>query len=154
MTEADAPRLRAFLRRYEGGSVIAMQRSDWSGLGVTSDQTVVIDLTQTPLKGVPSDASVVAAVARRYSAATGEVVIYRYDRKDEPTPINEDRYDVWLDLGSNTSYRNIVQAASTDDNENMRSYLDETVFLVKQEPGPEHWLPELPATVKVILRST
>ena len=96
----------------------------------------------------------VAAVARRHSEATGEVIIYRHDAKDEPTPINEDRYDVWLDLPSNTSYQNMVVAASTEDNENMRSYLSETVFLVKQKPGPEHWLPELPGTVKVIFRTT
>ena len=85
------------LSRYEGRSVIAMPRSDWSAFGARSSESVAVRLEATPLAGLTRDASVLAAVARRYSDATGEVVVYRDDPKDYPTPVNEDRYEVWLD---------------------------------------------------------
>lgn len=152
--DPDAPCLRAYLRNWRGQSILAMPRSDWSTLGAHSETTVAIDVQSTPLRGVASNASVVAAVARRFSNATGEITIYRYDERDQPTPINEDRYEVWLDLPSHTSFNDMIRAACTECNASLREYLKDTAFLVKRSPGPEHWLRELPATVQVVVRST
>jgi hypothetical protein len=48
----------------------------------------------------------------------------------------------------------MVNEASTSNDENMRGFLDAHVFMVKEPPGPDHWLSELPTTVKATLRST
>jgi hypothetical protein len=45
-----------------------------------------------------------------------------------------------------------VVSASTEDNLNLRDYLKHYVFLVKEDPGPDHWLSAVPPTVLTITR--
>jgi hypothetical protein len=119
-----APRFHAYFERLENRSILTMARTEW----------------------------VVACVAERYSTATAQVRLYRWDDADQPTPINEDRYTVWENLPSHVSYNQMVTAASTEDNENLRGYLRDTVFLVKENPGKDHWLGQLPAEVGALVQ--
>ena len=130
-----------------------MPRGEWDRLSLNSTGPVPIDITQTPLGSVSSDASVVAAVAYQYSSAWGDVAIYRHDEKDQPTPINVDHYAALLDIGSHPQLPSLIRDASTEDNENLRAYLADNVFLVKRNPGPDHWLPDLPASIKLVISS-
>ncbi len=111
-----------------------------------------VDVTKTPVAAVVRDAAVVAAMAEGRSTSGAEVMIYRWDEKDKPKPYNVDRYSVWENLAARPDLYQLINAASTQDNRNFRSYLEENVFLVKKDPGADHHLSELPA--HVIVRST
>ena len=133
-----------------------MSRVAWKELKLHEDKPVLIDVSQTPMSGVARDALVVAAVAQRASTATARISIYRYDPEDAPTPYNVDHYEVWEDLPSFHDYEEIVSAASTRDDDNLRGFMQGNVFIVKEKPGKDHWLsqPELPALIRTVVRST
>jgi len=46
----------------------------------------------------------------------------------------------------------MVNTASTEDNTNMRRFLADHVFMVKDPVGPDHWLAEVPAEVVAVVR--
>ena len=147
-----APRFRAYFEHAEGRPVLHMHREDWTALQV-GEQPRLINVEETPMAGVSSNASVVATYARQYSTATSQVALVRYDPKDSPEPYNVDNYMVWEDLPSHSSFTSMVQGASTEDNANLRSYLRENVFLVKLPPDPDsHHLGELPACAEVLFQ--
>ncbi len=123
-----------------------MSQTDWDALSLQMGGPVRLDVERTPLSGVASEASLVAAVAEQHSSASGE--------KDEPTPYNIDKYTVWVDLPSHQSFPQVVAAAATEDNENLRQFLRDNVFIVRQDPGQDHWLPEPPTSVQTVFRST
>jgi hypothetical protein len=131
-----------------------MLRQQWEELKACEDTPVVVDVEATPLAGVAHDALVVAAIATQQGPAKAGISIFRYDEKDQPTPINKDDYDVWTNLDAHPALRGMIAAASTSYDDNFRAFSAEHVFLVKCKPGREHWLPELPAHVKILLRST
>lgn len=129
-----------------------MSREDWEAYQVHEGERVPINVTRTPMAAVASDASVVAGIAQRFSDATAEITIYRWDEKDQPTPLDLDRYLVWEKLPSHHRYEAMVVSSSTEDNESLRSYLNENVFIVKAAPGDDHRLSELPASVVSVMR--
>ncbi len=150
---ADAPRLRAYLPHAEQKPVLFMPRQDWDTLGLELGKMVPVAIEKTPMAKVSSDASVLGVVAQRFSNATAEVLVYRDDPKDNPNRVNADVYLAWLDLPSHQSFNQIVQAASTQDNTNLRHFLNENVVLVKQDPDDRHRGPHLPPTVRMTLRA-
>ena len=152
---ADAPRFRFMWERIEDTSVLTMPRDDWNRVIGTQGVPVTFDVRSTPLAGITHQSSVVAALAHQFGGATARVSIFRYDPADVPTPINQDVYAVWTDLTGHPRYKDMITAASTEDNANFRAYCRENVFLVKQPPPEsEHWLPTLPGSVSAILKST
>ncbi len=153
-SKADAPRFRAYFEHLEGNTVLAMGRSEWEAFRVCENRPVRVDVEQTPLRGLMANTQVKATVAEKLSSATSRIAIYRYDTKDVPTPVNVDTYLVLEDLPSQADYQRIVNAASTEDNENFRRFLGEHVFLLKERPGKDHWLPEVPGSVMAVWRST
>lgn len=150
---ADAPRFRAYFEFAEGRPVVHMPRDDWNELNVSSSRTALIDIRSTPMASVASNASVVAAYGHRFSNATAEVGIVRLDLTDDPYVYNMDKYLAWLDLPSHRSFAEMVTAASTEDNDNLRQYLHENVLLVKQAPDGDHHRRELPETLRILLDS-
>ena len=113
-----------------------------------------IDLNATPMARVASEAEIIAATALKRSAVSSEIEIVRFDEKDYPTPYNIDRYTVYEDMPSHSSFKQIVAAASTSDNSNLRQFLAEHVLLVKQQPGPDHWSSEPPSSALTVFRAT
>ena len=151
--KADAPRLRGYLPKAEGRPVIVAPRREWESLGLGVGDDVLIDVGETSLGRVGSETSVLAAQAIQYSDASGQITIYRDDPKDAPNRVNVDNYDVWINLRSHQSFKDMVNASSTTVNENMNVFLDEHVFFVKRDPDDGHRLPELPFTLKGRLTS-
>ena len=149
-----APRFHAYFSHLEGHHVLLMSRPDWEQLGrmIRPGELVEIELSPTPIAAVVQDSRVVAAVAERQSDSEVAIEVYRDDPRDAPTPVNRDRYRLWERLPSHRDYQAIVNSASTEDNANMRGFLDDHVFLVKDEMIVEHWLRELPARVRAVLR--
>jgi hypothetical protein len=132
-----------------------MSRSEWDRLSQDTVGPVPIDINQTPLGGVSSNASVIASIAYQPpDSSVAEVTIYRHDSADGPTPVNVDRYSVLKDVASDPRLPTLISAASTQDNANLRRYLQDNVFLVKRNPGKDHWLTELPTTVAALYRSS
>jgi hypothetical protein len=57
-------------------------------------------------------------------------------------------------LGFSPSLRSLgemITAASTCYDENMQNYLQQHVHLVKEDRGPDHWLSELPASLRIVI---
>jgi hypothetical protein len=94
-----------------------------------------------------------ATTVEQFSTATGELTIYRDDPADAPTRVNQDRYLVWTDLPSHRSYEQIATGVGLDKDQAARGYLRDNVLIVKQDPGPEHWLSAVPSNVQVLLKS-
>ena len=65
--------------------------------------------------------------------------VYRYDPVDMPLPPHRD-------------FVAMVNAASTEDNVNMRGFLDDHVFFVKDVVRDGHHLADLPEHVKALVR--
>ena len=151
---ADAPRFRFWWERVEGTSILRMSREDWDDLVGLLGEPVAVDVRETPLAGVAQASSVVASVAHRFGPATARLSVFRYDQADEPTPINQDEYDVWTDLAAHPRLGEMVNAASTSLDPNFHSFCRENVFLVKREAGADHWLPTIPSSITVLLKKT
>jgi len=153
-TRAKAPRIQAFIKKTQGRSVIVMPRDDWDTLEAKGTNLVQIDIRETPMARVAEDSCVLAAVAQKYGPSDGRVSVYRYHEKD-PKPINVDHYSVWLDLVGHPQIQEMVQAASTSLDDNLRRFSKENVFLVLEHPGDDHWLGHLPSSVvSICIKST
>ena len=148
-----APRFHAWFERLEGRSVLLMLRGEWDRLKVHTFQPVRIAIAATPIARLAEQGSVAAVIAQRRSEYEVVVSVYRDDPKD-PSPINVDRYTVWERLPFDQDFQRMVSDASTSDNANLRGFMDDHVFMVKDPPGPDHWLSHLPASVVAVIRST
>lgn len=152
MSLRQAPRFLAHFTHVEGRQVMLMPRRDWERLNQLRESDVAeIDLSATPIARVARDSRIEAVVAVRGSDAEVVVEVYRNDPKDAPTPINVDRYRVWERLPPHRDYVEMVNSASTEHNPNMRGFLEDHVFLVKDVVTRGHWLPDLPQRVKAIV---
>jgi hypothetical protein len=128
-----------------------MNRADWEGLAIdlVHDTPVPLNeptLSQMPFLRVTTTTGFLGAVAKKTPEKV-EVSIYRRDPKDEPTPINVDRYIIWQRIPPHLDVSEMVQTAATGVNRNFIRYCEESVFIVKEKPGPGHWLPTLPPEV-------
>ncbi len=129
-----------------------MSRRDWEQLGQLREGDIAeIDLSTTPVAAVLQDDRVEAVVALRESSTKVVVEVYRKDPKDWPTPINVDRYHVWERLPRHRDYAEMVNFASTEDNRNMRGFLEDHVFLVKDLVTRGHWLHDPPPRIKAVV---
>ena len=126
-------------------------RGDWDAVGVNSTNVVQIDACRTPIARVTQDASRLAIVAHQLGLSDARVSVYRYDESDQPTPWNVDHYSVWLNINTHPEIHEMVNRASTSYDDNLVRYLGENVFWVKEEPGDDHWLPELPTSVLAVV---
>jgi hypothetical protein len=148
--EQRIPRFHAYFERKQGQAVMWMSRSTWEEYRATTTGYVAVDIDTTPMKKVAVDASVVAAVAFTHSRESGQLNLYRIDTKDHPLSINEDRYFAHLDIANHPSLPSWTAEASTSLNENLTGFLESHVAFVKMNPGPDHHLPDVPATVKAV----
>jgi hypothetical protein len=111
------------------------------------DEPIEFDIREMPIGGVAAVSSVVASVAHQFGPATARVSVFRHDHADPPTSINQEEYEVWVDLAAHPRLPDMIIAAWTSDNDNFRSYCRENVFFVKQPHEPDHWLPEIPSSI-------
>jgi len=59
---------------------------------------------------------------------------------------------VWELIPNDLDFMRMVNTASTEDNANMRGLLEDHVFMVKEPPGADHWLVEMPSRVGAVVR--
>ena len=148
-----APRLCAYFQKLEGRPMFLMLRSQWETVKIRPGERVPIEVANTPMARLVTAADVAAAVAERKSDYETTVAIYRRDPKDgaHAAPINVDRYLVWERVPDHRDLFAMVNSASTSDNANLRGFLADYVFLVKEGPGPDHWLPEVPIEIRAVI---
>ena len=153
MSLRQAPRFQAWFSHLEGREVMVMSRHDWEQANqLREGEMAQIDLSTTPIASVARDSRIEAAVVVRKSPVEVVVEVYRYDPVDMPLPINLDRYRVWERLPSHRNFAAMVNAASTEDNANMRGFLDDHVFFIKDVVRDGHRLADLPEHVKALAR--
>jgi hypothetical protein len=153
MSLRQAPRFQAWFSHLEEGEMIAMSRHDWEQANqLREGEMAQIDLSLTPIANVARDSRIEATVVVRKSPVEVVVEVYRYDPVDMPLPINLDRYRVWEQLPPHRNFAAMVNAASTEDNSNMRGFLDDYVFFIKDVSRDGHHLADLPEHVKTLTR--
>jgi len=131
---------------------MVMSRRDWQQVNQLRDgEMAKIDLSATPIAEVVRNSRIEAALVVRKSPVEVVVEVYRYDPVDMPLPINLDRYVVWERLPPHRNFAAMVNAASTEDNANMRGFLDDHVFFVKDVVREGHRLSALPEQVEALI---
>lgn len=148
----DAPRFKFYWEKVEDTSVLIMKRNDWDTVIGNPISPIIFEVNSTPLSGITHISSVAASVAHQYGPENANIEIYRYDDKDTPYIINQDTYNVWTDLSSHPNLQDMIAKASTSYNDSFKEYIEENVFIVKNKPGPDHWLTTIPSSVSVIMK--
>jgi hypothetical protein len=147
----NAPRFHALFAHLERRQVLLMSRNDWTEISnFTEGEIIEIDIRKTPLARIATTA-LEAMIGERLSESEVILEVYRNDPHDAPTTVNVDRYRVWERLPSHREYLEMVNLASTEDNANMRGFITDHVFLVKEEVTDGHWLSELPPHVSATI---
>lgn len=147
-------RLLFYWGRQENTTILPMRRQDWYSVVGSYGTPVSFDVRSTPIGGVAHVSSVLGSVAHEFGLATARVTLYRYDADDAPTPINQDDYDVWTDLSAHPRLLDMINAASTANNENCQTFCREHVFFVKRKSGQDHWHPTIPSSMMVVLQGS
>jgi len=146
--EADKKfKFQLYLDQVKGRRVLWLPRKEWESFKPLFGKPIKIDIIKTPMADVAKNASILATVAVRSSDQTAMIDIYRYDEKDQPTPVNKDIYIVMEDILGRPDYQQIVSKSSTSDSPELREFLRDNIGLVKAEPSTDHWLTELPSSV-------
>ena len=156
--ESRAPRFDAYFAHSQGLPVITMRRSHWDLLVKEPNKLITVDISETPMNSVA--ACVTACVAKQFSESdpnTGDgfINVFRHDLADGSTPINTDQYQVWMGntLQQQEDFMKSVAACVTTADYNLTQHLNETVYLVKQEPDDDHHLEEVPLQVKLLYQA-
>lgn len=152
MLDSSLQRFHFYFNHVEGRSILTLPKNDWDDLWPNIGSAIKIDVSRTPMSMVAQSASVIASVAVQYATTSPiQIQIYRYDQKDEPTPVNQDKYIVWEDLSKHPDFQMVVSATSTQNSPELQGHLQDNVFIVKLEPGRDHWLPSLPASTLAVM---
>jgi len=146
-----APRFHAMLRQYENSSVLTMAASEWNSAVSVPDKYVELDISVTPMSEVERKAGLLASVAIRHSTGTGQVEIYRDDPRDAPHDVNADFFTVIENISEHPRFDRIVSDASTEVNDNLKTYIRNTVFLIPQPKDERHWSTGLPTHVTAVM---
>ena len=151
---AYAVRLINYWGHIEGTDILSMRSSEWHDLVGHEGKPVKFDVRSTPMRGVSDVTSVIGTLAHEVTPVTARVSVFRDDPKDAPNRINVDHYRVWTDLSGHPRLKNMIEAASTSYNENMKTFIEDNVFLVKEKPGSDHRMPTLPSSIYLVFKST
>jgi hypothetical protein len=146
----DYNRLLFYWGHIEGTSVLSMPRTQWNDIAGYSREAIAFDVRSTPMANITEASSVIATIAHEVNTATVRVSIFRDDPPDAPLRVNVDDYKVWTDMSAHPKFPQIIQAASPDE-ERMKGFAKDHVFFVKQDPGPDHRIPTLPSTVRLLI---
>lgn len=155
---AKAPRFQAYFQHVENRTILTWPREHWDEILAQPEQTVLVDITTTPMSRVASDAAVIACEAIKSTSSKGHISIWRYDPADGSTPYNKDNYQVLQGqtIQNRPDFMEMVLACNTTDNSNLRNYLNQHSFLIKDNSDPtDHWFSEseLPASVRTVIQA-
>jgi hypothetical protein len=139
-----------YWEHVEGRSILSMPRTQWYDIAATSSQPIAVDVRSTPLANVTTVSSVIGTIVHEVNTATVRVTVYRDDPSDIPLRANRDDYIVWTDVSAHPKFAEIIKGGSSDQ-QTIQELARDHVFLVKQDPGPDHWSQTVPASVMLIV---
>ena len=155
MNVTEAPRFEFYLKKkhYKGRPVFTWPKDQWESIADQRQQVALMDVTATPIRGIASDAPILACVVEQTIHPDAYISIYRFDAANGSTPVNKDSYKVIKGetLKCIPNLGELAVACGTCADTNMFKFLDENVFLVKEDPGEDHWLTKLPESVQVLI---
>jgi hypothetical protein len=143
-----------YLNKVEGRRFLWMSRDEWEAAKPLFGKPVKIDISKTPMANVAKDASILATVAVHSSVGNARIDIYRYDKQDQPTPVNKDSYIVMENIIDRPDYHQLVIKSSTSDSPELRGFLKSNVGLVKTGYSDDHWFTELPSSVLCVIEKS
>lgn len=154
--QPNAPRFHTLWESREDRRIFIFKKADWRRLSLEDGDVVLLDLNEMnhfPLRAMSLEPDFLAAVAERKAGAV-QISVYRQDLED-PQPINVDFYEVWVSPPRDVHIKidEMVETADTDYNLNFQRYLQDHVFIVKNDAGDDHWLEELPQNVLVLIEN-
>jgi len=123
-----------------GCNVLWMPRSDWKKMQMSFSDHVQLEIDNLPISKVAQNATVVAIEAYLSIGGNYQVDIYRLDPNDYPKEYNKDTYYVNENMLHIPNYNEIVQKASTEDNDNLREFLSNNVCMIKKAKPENHHL--------------
>jgi len=131
-----------------------MDREVWMRAKPPRSEKILLELDTTPLEELVDDG--VYAVADPLGGTEYRVTIYRPDPKDaiKGYPINTDHYRIWENFPPQWDLGSIANQASTNVDPNLLTYVGERVFLVKEPRGDDHWLPDYPLEVLLLIEES
>jgi hypothetical protein len=153
-TSAQAPKVRAQTGSVGGRRVFTMARAEWERLRAYEGTFVQIDLERAPTGGVAESASMIASLAAEYLVHTAQIEIWRYSEKGQPTPYNVQEYLVLEDLTRRVNLPMFAERASTEDSPNLRKYLREHVFIVREQPDKGRWQAKAQVLERIVFMAT
>ena len=142
-------RIQAALAHVQGHSVTILSIDDWSELVHNTGETTRLEVVPTPLSGIMSASSRVAAAGSGILNPTPGIDVIRRDPGDAPRIYNVYHYTVIENLPQHTMYPEVLRVAGVADSAEMRASLIENVYIV----GPEkiegvHHVEELPDHIR------
>jgi hypothetical protein len=132
-----APCFSAFVTSVRGANMLVVPRECWDSMGDTGVH-VEVDISKGPLSRIVQDSCFIAAEATRTSPNTGQVDVYRHDRKDEK-PYNVDRYDVIENLADDPQFSKMINASDTQASPALTDYVAGHIFLRRRDPSKASW---------------
>jgi hypothetical protein len=146
MDFALAPRTDAYLTNRFGFRTVSV--SAWPA--AISSGPVLLDPAAMPFDGAPRTVCVVG-----HPSTSDSYIIKRYREDPDDGPegrYNVDTFKVWVgSLPFHLDANQIVNAASTSLNANWRAYEQSAAFVQQQPRGDDHWLPDLPEDVRILM---
>jgi hypothetical protein len=93
---------------------------------------------------------VIACLAAEYSVHTARIQVWRYREKDQPTPYNVQEYLVLEYLTRRVKLPMFAERASTQGSPNLRKYLRDHVFIVKERLDEGRWQAKARALERIV----
>jgi len=142
--------LRA-LKHHRGYSVLAMNKQDWKcfkGDGVNCVATAYIADPPAPLISFGNQATIIGSELCITSAEPKQMDIVRLDLDNQPKIYKKYRYFVYENPHLDTAYPSIVSSYGIEDSEELRTQLQDNVFLVGQyKDFPDHHTSQVAGTL-------
>lgn len=142
-----APRFMAFFQHYKNRPVFKMSRVVWDKMNEKGSDIIIVNIENTPIGEIKKDTQYLESIIDGTDGEKVYLKVYRRDENDYPYIINEDRYEVIERISDHVNVERIASEASTSCNENFSIFVESTVFLIKEKPGPNHWMKKIPENI-------
>lgn len=116
-----------------------MKREDWEEAIRGKTGEFVIDPVVTPMASVLDNYEVVGCIVKNLGSNEYSLHIYRYEDEDEKM-LKKDPYKVHTAFGHREDFNQLIPS-STDNNENMQKFLNDTVMIeIEPKKTEDHHL--------------
>jgi len=136
----DAPNFRKHISQvlFHNKRALLMNRSEWEEAIKDESGEFLIDPAITPMSNVQKQCEVVGCIVENLGSDIYSLDIYRFDHHDAK-PINKDKYWIHTAFEKRPDLQENVPS-STDYNDNMKNFFEETVIIEIRPKSDDHHL--------------